>query len=423
MKYSLIKKIVAGITCVSIVTYGCSAAFIFYLKDIIAPNMSPWLYLSIVLLLGVFWSGLLGWLGAIWLIKPLLRLTAAANEAATGNLQVEIPVHRSDDEIRLLGLSFETMIAGLRQMIIGISGNISFTHSHAGVLSGGMAQAAQQMEQIAAATDTISNGAREQSRSAQATLTTVGQIRQAAGEIGNKAYESRILSKEMLETIGESEAIVRSMVDGMMNLASSNRESIVFTGELRDNAKEIRSISRVVGEISDQTHLLALNASIEAARAGDYGQGFAVVAGEVRKLAEQSSNAVQHINKLINRMESVVAVVVDRTSAQEQLATRESGNGEAAKAALDRISLSVQATAKAVEDIAASIAVQNRQVENALVQTNAVGDIAAHILTEINQVASSVQEQMSVMQELSASSDMLKGQADDLNAKIHVFRL
>jgi methyl-accepting chemotaxis protein len=423
MKLSVVKKIVLGIVGVSIVTYGCSAFFIFYLKDIIAPGMSDWLYLSIILSLGIFWTGLLGWIGASRFIKPLLRLASAANEAATGNLQVEIPDYGSDDEIRLLSNSFRTMIYSLRQIITDLSGNVSFTHHHAGMLSGGMAQAADQVERIAGATATISNGALKQAESMQGMLTAVARIKHAAGDIGEKASESRTISKEMLKTIEESGIIIRSLVDGMMILAQSSRESIGFVEQLNDNAKDVRNISRVVGDIADQTHLLALNASIEAARAGEYGQGFAVVAMEIRKLAEQSTSAVNHIDQLITHMESVVTDVVVKITEQEQFASREINNGEAAKASLDRINIAVRKDTEAVENIALSISDQIQQVESAMVKTDEVAMIANQISVETREVSSSVQEQMAVMEELTSSSEMLKSQANLLSSKINVFRL
>lgn len=423
MKLGVVGKIVFGIISVSMVTYGCSAFFIFYLKDRIAPGVSDWIYLSIVLSLGIFWTGLLGWFGASWFIKPLVRLTNAANEAATGNLQVQIPMYRSNDEIRLLSQSFEKMITNLRQMIIDISDNVSFTDNHAGALSGGMLQASKQIEFIAGAAEVISGGATEQAISAQGTLQAVVQIKQAASEIGRQAGESQQVSKEMLQTIEESENIVRSLVQGMLNLAVSNRESLEVATQLRDNAKEIRSISQVVGDIAEQTHLLALNASIEAARAGEHGSGFMVVAGEIRKLAEQSSIAVKDIAQLINRIDTDITGVVSKITAQEQLASREVVHGEEGKTALDRINGAVLETAKAVETIAGSITDQIRQIEGALVKTNKVAEIANHISLETKQVASSVQEQMAVMEELSSSSEMLKSQANLLNSKINVFHL
>lgn len=422
-KSGLIRKIVLGIVCVSVVTYGCSALFIFVVKDWIAPNMSGWAYISIILMLGVLWTGILGWLGAAWLIKPLIRLSAAANEAATGNLRIAIPQHAANDEIQALSRSFESMIAGLRQMIADISSNSVFARRHAAALSGGMEQAAKQIEHIAGATDAIFRGAAQQAASAEETLTAVQTIRQAAGEIGQQAEASKATAREMLATLADSGQVVRSLVDGMAELARISRDSNAIVSELRENAGRIRGISQVVGGIAEQTHLLALNASIEAARAGDAGQGFAVVAGEIRKLAEESAGAVKHIDRLIASMEAGVAGVVGKTNAQERLARMEADKGDAARTALDRVDLAVRGTAEAVDDIARSIAVQLAQVENAILKTRDVGAVADRIAERIRQVSTSVQEQTAVMQELAAASSEMENQADALHSKINVFRV
>lgn len=421
-RFGLVKKIVIGISCVSIVTYGCSAFFIFYLKDFLAPGMSNWAYLSIILGLGILWSGILGWVGAAWMIKPLARLTEAANEAAGGNLNIEIPMHRSDDEIRQLSISFDQMIKGLKQMIADIAENITFTHDQAEALRGGMEQAAFQIEQIAGAAETISKGASSQALSASGTREAVLQIRNAAASIDGQAADSRNIAREMLDTIQESEKVVQSLADSMTVLAASNRESAGIVMELDEKAKQIRSISEVVGGIADQTHLLALNASIEAARAGEAGQGFAVVAGEIRKLAEESHEAVKHINQLIAGMEDGVSNVVRITLEQERLAAAESGKSEAVTAALEQMNRAVRETAATVENIALRISDQLNHADSALAMTNEVEHTAGQISEDSKKTADSVQEQMSVMQELAASSAMLENQADALQSKIKVFR-
>lgn len=421
MKMGLVRKIVAGMTAVSVVTYGCSALFIFYLKDWIAPGMADWSFVSIVLMLGVIWTAILGWIGAVWLTRPLIRLAAAADQAATGNLRVEIPEHASDDEIRRLSVSFAKMIEGLRGMIAGLSENVAFNRHQAGALSGGMDQAAHQIERIAGTTETIARGAAEQAESAAGTLEAVTRIRSAAADIDGKAGQTRSTSREMLRTIVDSGGIVRSLAEGMMKLADSSGESLAIVRELEGHAKQIRGISQVVGTIADQTHLLALNAAIEAARAGESGASFAVVAGEIRKLAEESSQAVKRIEGLISRIETGVAEVVGKTAAQEALARRESSKGDAANAALVRIGSAVRETARSVEEIAVSIADQMKQAERVFAKTRGVEEIAGRISEDIKQASASMQEQMSVMQELAASSEMLGRQADDLNVRIKVF--
>lgn len=422
VRLGLVRKIVIGISCVSIVTYGCSAFFIFYLKDWIAPGMPDWSYLSVILCLGVLWSGILGWLGAAWLIKPLRRLTEAANEAAGGNLKVEIPLHPHQDEIRQLGLSFEKMIHGLRQMIHDVAENVAFTREQAESLRGGMDQAARQIERIADAAVAISGGAAEQAKAAAATRDAVLNIRNEAAAIDDNAGQSRETARLMLNAIEESGAVVRSLVDGISELARSNRESAAMITEMDRKAKQIHRISQVVGGIAEQTHLLALNASIEAARAGEYGEGFAVVAGEIRKLAEESSNAVKQIDRLISDMGASVESVVRLTTAQNAQAAAESGKVEAVTAALDRMNQAVQETVSAVEEIALRISSQRTEADHALTLTHEVGQTADLISADISLAASSAQEQTAVMQELAASSALLEHRADDLQNKINRFR-
>ncbi|WP_276354437.1 methyl-accepting chemotaxis protein [Cohnella caldifontis] len=422
MKFGLVKKIVAGMTAVSIVTYGCSAFFIFELKPWIAPGMAEWAYITLILLLGVLWSGILGWLAAIWLIKPLQRLTEAANEAAGGNLRIEIPIHPYRDEIRTLSLSFGQMIRELRQTIQDVAGNVAFTHQQAEALRGGMEQAAIQTERIAEASAAISGGAADQAAAAGDTREAVLGIRNAAAAIDGMAEESRKTVRDMREAARESAALVRSLIDGIRELAVSNRQSAKLVTEMDEKAKQIRNISQVVGGIADQTHLLALNASIEAARAGDQGQGFAVVAVEIRKLAEESASAVKHIDRLIADMEAGVLGVVRYSAVQEKMAEAESGKGESVTSALERIDEAVRETFSAVEEIARRISSQREQADRALSITDGVGRTADRILGESRQAASSAQEQTAAMQELAASSALLEKQADELEAKIGKFR-
>jgi len=422
VRFGLVKKIVFGISAVSIVTYGCSAFFIFYLKDFLAPNMASWAYISIILLLGIMWSAILGWLGAVWMTKPMIRLTQAANEAAAGNLTIQIPIHKSDDEIRQLSLAFDKMIASLKQMISDIAQNADFTREQAAALRGGMEQAAYQIEQIAGAADTISRGAREQAESASVTREAVQQIRNAAASIDREASDSREIARGMLATIQESEQVVRSLAESMNALAASNRESAGIVRELSEKAQQIRSISELVGAIADQTHLLALNASIEAARAGEAGQGFAVVASEIRKLAEESNEAVKHINELISGMEQGVANVVRISAEQEALAIAESGKSEVATSALEQMIRAVKETAASVEKIAQRTSEQLSYADKALSMTNEVEKTAGQISQDSKITSDSVQEQMSVMQELAASSAMLENQASVLQSSVQKFK-
>ncbi|MEK3917378.1 methyl-accepting chemotaxis protein [Paenibacillus sp. FSL H7-0331] len=423
MKIGIVKKMVIGITAVSMMTYGTSAVCIFVLKAWIAPQMTDWLYMSIIMAMGVFWTGFLGWLAARWLVSPLLRLTAAVDEAAGGNLTMTIPIHRGNDELSTLSLSFNQMIENLRQIITDISSNASFTNLNASTLSSALQQAAQQIEATAITVDNISKGADQQALSAHNTFTSVETITQAADDVSSKANEALQLSRSMVKSTQESSLAIHSLVQQLMELSQANVGTLERIHKLDEHAQEISHISKVVGEIADQTNLLALNASIESAHAGEHGAGFAVVAVEIRKLAEKSTEAVHSINQRIEEVQSQVNEVVSDISKQVSTVDKEAAKGEALIGTLAEMTAATEVTAESVEGITGVIAEQIRQISQTLHRTREIDDIAGLISQGAKQVAASTQDQTAVMQEIAASSEVLRDHADQQKLKISIFRI
>jgi methyl-accepting chemotaxis protein len=355
------------------------------------------------------------------LVKPLVQLTNAVNEAATGNLNIDIPEHHSNDEIKVLQVSFRTMIENLNQVITEITRGSSNTNKNATDLSSALIQAANQVENIAGTIIEISRGADLQAESAKNTFATVERITDAAHEVNGKADQAFLMTQDMSQTLRESEAIVHSLIEGMLNLAKTSKESIEIVTELNQHAQEIDNISVVVREIADQTHLLALNASIEAARAGEQGQGFSVVAMEIRKLAEQSTSAVNNINTRIKQIQTQVEQVVSQITNQVNTINTEAAKGERATKVLADIEQAVSHTTDAVQAIAESVAEQSVQMQRTLDETREIASISSQIADGAKNVSSYTQEQTAIMEEIASSSEVLKSYANSLNEKIKVF--
>jgi methyl-accepting chemotaxis protein len=422
-RFSIVKKMVLGITVVSTVTYATSALFIFTLQDVFKDYIPEWLFIWITLALGIFWTGFLGWLAAKWFVKPLLQLTDAANKASAGNLQIKITPNKSDDELRALSLSFSKMIDNVSGIIHGISTNFKGTDTHVDELTTAIGQAAAHVEQITTTIEEVFQGAERQSKSSEAMFGSVEQITKATDDINEKAHSARHLTTQMIITIKDSTKVIQSLVNGMQKLAISNQESIHVVQRLESKAKEIGEISSVVGEFANHTHLLALNASIEAARAGEHGNGFAVVAGEVKKLAEQSSHAVNDINQLIGQIQSEVGNAVIKISEQYEVANKESAHGETATLALESIIGEAYKVAQTVDNIAAMVSNQADQIQITLNEARNVADIASKICLGAKGVFASTQEQTAVMEEIAASSDVLREQSTSLKKQIEFFKV
>ncbi|MCR8643044.1 methyl-accepting chemotaxis protein [Paenibacillus sp. N1-5-1-14] len=416
------KKILLGIITVSIITYGTSAIFIFYLKDIIAPSMPQWIYNCGVLALGIFWTSLLAYLAAKWFTRPLIALSHSMNEAAGGNLRVDVPKHPFDDEIQTLTLSFGTMLHNLNQMIKEIADHAVVTNQSADTVSQAIMQAALQVESIAKTIDHVSKGADVQANSVSHALHAVGQISDAAAIVSEKATHTYKTTQDLCHLLEESMQSVQSLIHGMNTVAKSNALTMEDVHKLEQHTMEISEITQVVREISDQTNLLALNASIEAARAGDHGQGFSIVAQEIRKLAVKSSQAVDHITELIVQIQDQVTSVVAQTNEQLHIVEKEAAKSEDMQEALHGINSSIQETSESVTSIVEVVSNQNVQIKHTLDQTSGIAGIAEQIAEGAREMAASTQEQTAIMEEIAASSEILREYSSNLQTKTKVFR-
>lgn len=419
--FSLQKKMVLGIMALALITYGTSAVFIFFLIDYVNAFVSEGLFITVTLALGIIWSGILGFFAAKVISKPIQQLEAAARKAATGDLRDDVEVHKSDDELRALGLAFNQMLHNLRGMVGDITNNFKQTNKNVSELTGAAQAAATQAESIGRTIDEISSGAERSASAIQATVESINEVTLLAEEVNDYAAKSKELAHHMAETLKLSSDVVHSLVDGMHTLAKTNQSSIQVVTRLENNAKEINEITDLVGDIAEQTNLLALNASIEAARAGEHGRGFAVVAEEVRKLADESGKAVQGINELIGQMQLEVKNVVNQIQEQVEIANQESAKGTETNQALERISDSVNQVVHSVEEIVNLVARQVTAMERTMSEAQDVAAVAEETSAGAEEVAASTQEQTGVMQEIADTAQLLRQEADKLNKQINRF--
>ncbi|SET23909.1 methyl-accepting chemotaxis protein [Salinibacillus kushneri] len=423
-RFSLKVKLVCFTTVLALITYGTSAFFIYVLNDYLQSflGLSEPVYMITILLLGIIWSGILAYFAAGFIIKPLLKLKDAANEAANGNMAKDVEVSKSNDEIRSLGLAFNTMLASLRDIITNIEDNFDQTHQSVGAIKQSVMNAEQQASTISQTISEIASGAESSSSSILQTAESVEEATRLAREVQKEAKHSHSLSQGMLETLNQSKGIIGKLVTSVQNISTDQKNSLEAVERLEKNAAEVEKIISLVGEIAEQTNLLALNASIEAARAGEHGQGFAVVAEEVRKLADESSRAVQNISGFIATIQQDVRGVVEQIQNQVSYARQEASKGEESNVAIENVSTSVNEVADAVGNISDLMDKQLATMEATSKESQEVAAIAEQTTAGTEEVSASIQEQNAVIQEVSKKAYQLEQQAKQLNRQIHKFQ-
>ncbi|OPA26940.1 methyl-accepting chemotaxis protein, partial [Bacillus cereus] len=251
-------------TVLACITYSTSIFFIYVIYDYFQSYVSQTVYNIIVMLLGVVWSGILAYGAAVFLIKPLRKLEEAARKAAEGDIREDVPLPKTDDEIKSLSVAFNMMLGNLRGMVKNIDTTFSYTNNQVQQIRKQTGEATRQAQGVSETLAEISSGAEQSAASIQAIVSAVDTTTSIASEVEEKAKQSDTLSSEMVEALGHSTRVFTSLIQGIQTLAKENEDSMQNVQKLEERMKQVEHIVSVVSAIASQTNLLALNASIEA---------------------------------------------------------------------------------------------------------------------------------------------------------------
>lgn len=424
-RFSLRLKLVVFTTFLALITYTTSAIFIYFLIDYIQSwiNVSQQVFVIVTLLLGVIWSGILAFFAAGWITKPLQKLEQITGEAAKGNLELQVEIPKSDDEIKSLSVAVNSMLQSLNKMVTNIDQHFEETNETVTQLKEASNRATQHSAAIGESITEISDGAENSSR---ATQETVGSIEIATGlakEVQDKAEISKEQSNSMINMLEEGQNVVKQLVDGIQRIAVEQEVSLEDVNHLRKSTMEIEGIITLVGEIAEQTNLLALNASIEAARAGEHGKGFAVVAEEVRKLADQSGKAVNDISALLLSIQDDVKQVAAKINTNVKSAREEVDRGENTNRTIAKMGSTVTETATQIDTIYKLVEQQLQSIQNTANQSQEVAAIAEETSAGTQEVNAAIQEQVVTMEQVDQLAREMEEHAGALREQIKQFKV
>ena len=289
------------------------------------------------------------------IMNPLVNMVDTANRLADGDLTFAVDVDRKDEIGQLLE-AMSNMVEKWRHVVNEVK-SVSDNIASAG-------------HQLSASAEQISRGSSEQAGRASQVATATEEMSQTVIDIARNANNIAASSAETLNLAREGETIVHRSVNEVKEIAQTVDESASLVRSLGERSKHIGEIVNVINDIADQTNLLALNAAIEAARAGEQGRGFAVVADEVRKLAERTALATSEISDMIKANTDEVFRAVDsmenassKVNAGVELSSQAGGALEVIVKKADELQIMVQQIASATEEMSATAEEVSKDIE------------------------------------------------------------
>lgn len=355
--------------------------------------------------------------------KPIEAIAETANKVANYDLTIKNINVKSKDEIGQLSQAFNKMGQNLRQLINHIT-NIA---ENLGASSQQMAASAEQStamaDQMTQTVDKLTKGAIEEAATVEQTSITINQMADSIQQVAVNAQRASEAGKNATESAGKGQQAVDKAVQTMDGAQRVMKEAVRSTQSLGENSKEIGNIVQIITGIADQTNLLALNAAIEAARAGEQGRGFAVVAEEVRKLAEESSNAAGQIAQLIDEVQKGTNTAVDlmnkgaRTVEEGSHAVVETGK------VFDEIHMSIDQIATVAEEVSVTTQQMSAGSEQIVAAMDNIATIADESAAGAQQASSATQEQMASIEEIASSAQNLAQMAEELQKQIGQFKI
>ncbi|KAB0442566.1 methyl-accepting chemotaxis protein [Lysinibacillus fusiformis] len=394
-----------------------------YLADFNKPAESilklTLVVIGVAIIIGIF----VIWQYASSMAKPINRVVQAMERFAEGDLTQESMSIRSKDEIGKLANAMNQMQAKLKDMIHNIAQASDLINTSSKELSQSANEVNMGAEQVAITMNELASGAEGQAHHSNELTSLMERFTADLRETNQHGEHIHQSSVEVLGLTNEGSQLMTSSNSQMSKIDGIVQNAVEKVKNLDAQAQEISKLVVVIKDIADQTNLLALNAAIEAARAGEHGKGFAVVADEVRKLAEQVAFSVNDITSIVTNIQQDFDVVTSSLEDGYQEVKEGTNQIKATSETFTTISHSINDVVESVQLISSNLSkvTEDGQKMNSAIQE--IAAVAEESAAGVEQTTATTEQTSSSMEVMAGKSAQLSTLALELKTLIAQFKL
>lgn len=336
--------------------------------------------------------------------NPIVELTETADVLSKGDLTVNIKNSYSA-EVGRLAQSLARMTDNFKAIILTVKDALDQLVSTSSQVGSAADQSSQAVQQISTTIQGVAGGAQETAKSVTDSSGAVESMGRKIEKLAQDAHTVEQTAQETTRLTAEGKQVIEELNVSFSQTREATDSVVGVMNDLEKAAGEIGRIVETITSISSQTNLLALNAAIEAARAGEAGRGFAVVADEVRNLAEESSQSAQRISQFIDQIRSQITGATESTNRASDVVSRQMEIGSRVTDTFNNIVVSNDRITEMIRDI-------NSGVQGLVEDGRRISD-------SVQSVAAIAQENAASSEEVSAASEEVTAAIEEITANIH----
>ncbi len=374
-----------------------------------------------VIVIALIIFGIIGAVIIRTIIRPLNELSTVAEQVGNGDLRNLIEV-KTQDEIGKLANIFNKMIQSLREVVGNIGEESNQLAASSEQLTASTTENKRATSQIVDSIQTFAETVDIQAETINDSNSSVLEMSSSIQRISVKADAVNEMSNKAMDAVLSGDETIQTAVQQMTMIQNTvlTLEKTVQTLDKRSH--EIEDIVEAITQIAEQTNLLALNAAIEAARAGEQGKGFAVVADEVRKLAEQSAQSTLQIKEIISRIQADTELAVESMAAGSAEVVKGIDVTNMAGKSFEEIRTNVQSVTYEIGQISEASKVISQHAKQVAMGIETVLEQTNENTASAQNISAATEEQLASMEEIAASAEALADMSENLQRTIQQFK-